>query len=212
MIYPSLFSPSALRHHHEALLLETEIPFRNPEFLFILLRVVSSQLSRQTSQGARLECLPMNSCQCMHICTPMVRTRPAERYVIRSALTDAPRLSSFVSNNLLPLPNEGLPCPAATDSSVGCVLSCARAWVQRQRYHLRSEFTELMAHHILRNSHVVIHLAVVDLEIEPHEAGKNGGGACLCSDGCDSLAGYRAYARETAELVVRIGWKVGWVR
>ena len=119
MIYPSLFSSSALRHHHEALLLETEIPFRNPKFLFLLLQAVSSQLSRQTSQGARLECLPMNSCQCMHICTPMVRTRPAERYVIRSALTDAPRLSSFVSNNLLPLPNEGLPCPAATDSSVG---------------------------------------------------------------------------------------------
>jgi hypothetical protein len=39
-----------------------------------------------------------------------------------------------------------------------------------------------MAHHVLGDDHIVVDLAIVDLELEAHEVGQDGCGSCLCSD------------------------------
>lgn len=47
-----------------------------------------------------------------------------------------------------------------------------------------------MSHHILRDSHRVVHLAIVDLKVHAHEAGEDGGGAGLGADGGGVFAGH----------------------
>lgn len=45
-----------------------------------------------------------------------------------------------------------------------------------------------MADHVLCDDDVVVDLAVVDLELEADEVGKDGGGPGLCANRADSLA------------------------
>lgn len=45
-----------------------------------------------------------------------------------------------------------------------------------------------MAHHVLGDDHIVVDLAIVDLELEAHEVGQDGCGSCLCSDGHNLLS------------------------
>ena len=58
-----------------------------------------------------------------------------------------------------------------------------------------------MAHHLLLYLDVVIHLAIVYLELKPHEAGQYRRGARLCADGRDLLSGLGADDREPARSV-----------
>lgn len=46
-----------------------------------------------------------------------------------------------------------------------------------------------MPDHVLGDVDVDVGLAVVDLEAQADEAGEHGGGAGLCADGLDGLAG-----------------------
>ena len=66
-----------------------------------------------------------------------------------------------------------------------------------------------MSHHILGDGHVVVDLPVVHLELEPHEAGQDGGGARLRSDRRRRfLAGLGAYDGEAVACQtqrVRVG-------
>ena len=56
-----------------------------------------------------------------------------------------------------------------------------------------------MADHVLGNGHVVVDLAVVDLEREADEVGKDGGGACLGADRGRVLALLNLGESETVE-------------
>lgn len=62
-----------------------------------------------------------------------------------------------------------------------------------------------MAHHVLGDEHVVVDLAVVDLELEPDEVGQDGRRARLRADGGDFLAGCRALDREAGGIVLAKG-------
>lgn len=53
-----------------------------------------------------------------------------------------------------------------------------------------------MADHVLGDDDVVVHLAVVHLELEADEAGQDGGGPRLRADGLDLLAGLGTHDRE----------------
>lgn len=53
---------------------------------------------------------------------------------------------------------------------------------------VRSKLAELVAHHLFRDLDVEVVLAVVDLELEAHEAGQDGSSARLRSDGLGFLA------------------------
>lgn len=58
-----------------------------------------------------------------------------------------------------------------------------------------------MAHHLLLDVDVVVYLAVVHLEPEPHEAGQDRGGARLRPDRRGPLSGLGADDRETARVL-----------
>lgn len=57
-----------------------------------------------------------------------------------------------------------------------------------------------MADHILRDGHLVVDLAVVDLEAQANECGQDGGGTGLCADRGDVLAGLGLDNRQPRRL------------
>ena len=60
-------------------------------------------------------------------------------------------------------------------------------------FYSRRKLPQFMPHHILRDGHIMIDLAIVHLEFQPHEIGQDGRGACLGFDGCLAFAGFGAY-------------------
>lgn len=54
--------------------------------------------------------------------------------------------------------------------------------IRKGKGDLRSKLPELMSHHILRNRHIVVHLSIVDLELQADEVWEDGRGAGLCAD------------------------------
>lgn len=58
-----------------------------------------------------------------------------------------------------------------------------------------------MAHHVLGDGHVVVDLAVVDLELEPYEVGQDGRGTGLRADWYDLLPGLWSDNGETGDMV-----------
>lgn len=67
------------------------------------------------------------------------------------------------------------------------------------RANLRRELPQLVSDHILRYPHIVIYLAIVDLEDEAHEGGENGCASGLRLDGRDALASLRYHNGETVK-------------
>ncbi len=55
---------------------------------------------------------------------------------------------------------------------------------------LRRELSQLVADHLLGDSHVVVHLAIVHLKLQADEVGQNGRRARLCPDRWDLLPRY----------------------
>lgn len=58
-------------------------------------------------------------------------------------------------------------------------------------FYARRELAQLVPDHVLGDGHVVVHYAVVHLELEAHEVGQDGGGARLRPDRPYSLARLR---------------------
>lgn len=54
-----------------------------------------------------------------------------------------------------------------------------------------------MSHHLLGNGHVMVDLAVVHLELEPHEVGENGSRPGLGPDRGNLLSWLGPYNRES---------------
>jgi hypothetical protein len=54
--------------------------------------------------------------------------------------------------------------------------------VGRKDVNSRAELSKLVSYHLLRYRKLVIYLAIVNLELETDEAGKNGGSTSLCTD------------------------------
>jgi len=97
-------------------------------------------------------------------------------------------------------PDERLPC--STPHTLVSCRSRTRAGI-RSRGNLRRELAELVAHHVFGNGHVMVGLSVVDLELEPHEVGQDGGRPRLCLDRDNPLAWHGADDGKT------IGWLLG---
>lgn len=66
-----------------------------------------------------------------------------------------------------------------------------------------------MSHHVLRNRHLVIVLAIVNLKVEPDKVGQDGRRAGLRSDGGHLVVGALrkddVETRSSCECVVRVG-------
>lgn len=57
-----------------------------------------------------------------------------------------------------------------------------------ERINILRKLAQFMSHHVLGDSHVVVDLAIVYLELETDKVGEDGGRSCLGSDGGDLLA------------------------
>lgn len=105
--------------------------------------------------------------------------------------------------------------PRPTCSSSACrktvSASCRQACINQPNpshhsnaLHSRRKLSKLMPDHILRNGHIMIHLPVVDLELQPHKVREDRRRSSLGSDGRLFLAGAWTGERE-AGLVSQDG-------
>lgn len=72
-----------------------------------------------------------------------------------------------------------------------------RRIVRSAHCHLRRELPQLVSDHVLRYSHIVVDLAVVNLKDEAHEVRKDGRASGLCFDRRRSFAGLGSHDGQT---------------
>jgi hypothetical protein len=63
----------------------------------------------------------------------------------------------------------------------------------QRKGNVRRELAKLVAHHLLSNGHLMVNLAIVNLELEPNKIGKNSSRSRLCPDWRNLLAGFRPH-------------------
>jgi len=69
----------------------------------------------------------------------------------------------------------------------------SRQHMTQQKGNVRRELAKLVAHHLLSNGHLMVDLAIVNLELEPNKIGKNSSRSRLCPDWRNLLAGFRPH-------------------
>lgn len=78
------------------------------------------------------------------------------------------------------LVREAFPCPVSLSANLALESHAPR--------YIRRKLSELVSNHILRDSHIMVYLAVVHLEDKAYEIGKYSGCSCLGLDWRYSLA------------------------
>ena len=108
-------------------------------------------------------------------------------------------LSSISIRRPLPNYSPAIPVPCSSSSTP---FPCSGSALTSRRLgeDSRGKFSQLVAHHVLRNRHVMVDLAVVHLKLQPDEIRQNGRAARLCLDGRRTLPCWRANYIQTVGL------------
>lgn len=124
---------------------------------------------------------------------------------------------SIAHRSLLPPPDKGFSCSALphTHSVSSCTHGRARGTKGLQS--IRRKLPQLVSDHVLGDLHLVVHLAIVDLEPQPDKAGQNGRRTRLGADRRHPFSGLGANNGQTASrreyvwsaLLRNVGWAHG---